>query len=83
MSMHRHYRDRRFCGWVEALKSLVRGLSSELPAAVFVVLHVGARPSILPDLLRQDVALPVEHGIDKAPIENGRYVVIRRRIESK
>lgn len=62
-------------GGVEALKSLVRGLSPELPAAVFVVLHVGAQQSILPDLLRQAGTLPVEHGIDKAPIENGRIYV--------
>lgn len=62
-------------GGVEALKGLVRGLSPDLPAAVFVVLHVGALPSVLPDILRRVSALPVDHGTDKASIENGRIYV--------
>lgn len=62
-------------GGVEALKSLVRGLSSDLPAAVFVVLHIGPHPSLLPGILRQVSALPVDHGIDNARILNGHIYV--------
>ena len=62
-------------GGVEALQTLVSGLPRDLPAAVFIVLHVGAHPSILPDILKQSSALPVSHAIDKAPIENGNIYV--------
>lgn len=62
-------------GGVEALRSLVHDVSPELPAAVFVVLHIGAHRSILPDILRQVSNLPVDHGIDKARIENGHIYV--------
>ena len=62
-------------GGVEALKTLVRGLPPDFPAAVFIVLHVGANPSILPDILKWVSALPVSHAIDEAPIENGNIYV--------
>ena len=62
-------------GGVEALKTLVHGLSPDLPAAVFIVLHVGAHPSILPDILQSVSALPVSHAIDNGRIENGNIYV--------
>ena len=62
-------------GGVEALKTLVQGLAPDLPAAVFIVLHVGAHPSILPDILNRSGALPVSHAIDMARIENGKIYV--------
>lgn len=62
-------------GGVEAVKHLVSGLSPDLPAAVFIVLHIGAYPSILPEILRSAGPLPAEHAIDDARIENGRIYV--------
>lgn len=62
-------------GGIQALEILVRGLSPDLPAAVFVVLHVGAHPSILPDILRRVSTVPVIHATDKARIENGKIYV--------
>ena len=62
-------------GGVEALQTLVRGLPPDLPAAIFIVLHVGPHPSILPELLTRSGALPVAHATDNAPIENGRIYV--------
>lgn len=62
-------------GGVDALKTLVRGLSPDLAAAVFIVLHVGAHPSILPDILQQARTLPVSHATNRARIENGKIYV--------
>jgi two-component system chemotaxis response regulator CheB len=59
-------------GGVEALKLLVRELPKDLPAAVFVVLHTGAHPSVLPELLSVAGSLPAGHPVDGSPIENGR-----------
>ena len=62
-------------GGVEALQTLVRGLSPDLRAAVLIVLHVGAHPSILPEILQQVTTLPVSHAIDDGSIENGKIYV--------
>ena len=62
-------------GGVEALKLLVRELPKDLPAAVFVVLHTGAHPSILPDILTVAGSLPADHPVDGSPIEKGRIYV--------
>lgn len=67
-------------GGVEALKTLVGGLSADLPAAVFIVLHIGAHTSILPDILQQMSVLPVSHAIDSMRIENGHIYVAPRII---
>jgi two-component system, chemotaxis family, protein-glutamate methylesterase/glutaminase len=49
-------------GGVEALRSLAAGLPADLPAAVFVVLHLAPdAPSILPDLLSRAGPLPALH----------------------
>ena len=62
-------------GGVEALQTLVHGLSPDLPAAVLIVLHVGAHPSILPDILERVTTLPVSHAMNKVRIENGNIYV--------
>ena len=62
-------------GGVDALKRLVHDVPPDLPAAVFVVLHTGAHPSILPDILRRAGSLPADHPVDGSPIENGRIYV--------
>ena len=63
-------------GGVEALVGLVASLPAELPAAVFVVLHVPSTgTSVLPDILRRSSPLPVSHVKDGEPIEPGRIYV--------
>jgi two-component system, chemotaxis family, protein-glutamate methylesterase/glutaminase len=63
-------------GGVETLRTLVKGLPAELPAAVFVVLHVAPRAtSLLPEILGRVGALPVRGAIDGEPIQPGRVYV--------
>lgn len=63
-------------GGVEALTRLVRALPSDLPAAVFVVVHFPeTSPSLLPDILNRLGALPAAHARDGAEIEPGRIYV--------
>lgn len=63
-------------GGVEALVELARGLPVDLPAAVFVVLHLppDAR-SHLPRILDRAGALLSRHAVDGAPIHPGRIYV--------
>jgi two-component system chemotaxis response regulator CheB len=51
-------------GGVPALSDLCRALPSDLPASVFVVLHIGARHSNLPRILSSSGALPAVHARD-------------------
>jgi two-component system chemotaxis response regulator CheB len=63
-------------GGVEALGQLVRGLPADLPAAVFVVLHVPPHgTSVLPNILRRLGPLPAEHAKDDETIRPGRIYV--------
>ena len=63
-------------GGVEALISIARALPPDLPAAVFMVLHIPAySPSVLPQLLARAGKLPVGHALDREPIRNGRIYV--------
>jgi two-component system chemotaxis response regulator CheB len=63
-------------GGVEALVGLVASLPADLPAALFVVLHVPATgTSALPDILRRQGPLPAGHAKDGEPIELGRIYV--------
>lgn len=65
-------------GGVEALTALVAALPADLPAAVFIVLHIGAdAPSLLPRILARDARLPVRHAIDGEPITPGFVYVAR------
>jgi two-component system chemotaxis response regulator CheB len=63
-------------GGVEALTELARALPADLPAAVFVVLHLpqDAR-SHLPEILDRAGRLPSSHAVDGAPIHPGRIYV--------
>jgi two-component system chemotaxis response regulator CheB len=63
-------------GGVEALVDLARSLPADLPAAVFVVLHVPSTgTSALPDILSRHGPLPAAHVKDGEPIELGRIHV--------
>lgn len=63
-------------GGVEALGQLVHGLPADLPAAVFVVLHVPAHgTSVLPNILRRNGPLPAAHAKDGETIRPGRVYV--------
>jgi len=63
-------------GGVEALTSLVRALPGDLPASVFVVLHLPATgSSALPDILSRAGRLPASHAKDGEPIEQRRIYV--------
>jgi two-component system chemotaxis response regulator CheB len=63
-------------GGVEVLTRLVRTLPENLPAAVFVVLHVRPdAPSLLPTILNRAGLLPASHAVDAEPIRTGRIYV--------
>lgn len=63
-------------GGVEALGTLVAGLPPDLPAAVFVVLHIPASgTSVLPAILGRRGDLPAAHAVDEEPIRNSRVYV--------
>jgi two-component system, chemotaxis family, protein-glutamate methylesterase/glutaminase len=63
-------------GGVEALVRLAGSLPADLPAAVFVVLHLpSAGTSALPGILGRHGRLPVNHVKDGEPIEPGRIYV--------
>jgi two-component system, chemotaxis family, protein-glutamate methylesterase/glutaminase len=63
-------------GGVETLQRLICQLPGDLPAAVFVVMHLSARSrSLLPEILSRAGVLPVGHPDNGMPIENGRIYV--------
>ena len=63
-------------GGVEALADLAASLPGDLPAAVFVVLHLPATgTSALPEILRRHGPLPAAHVKDGEPIQPGRVYV--------
>jgi two-component system chemotaxis response regulator CheB len=63
-------------GGVEALGTLVAGLPADLPASVFVTLHVPSHGgSSLPKILAKRGPLPAEHARDGQAIEPGRIYV--------
>ena len=63
-------------GGVQALSTLVAALPRDLPAAVFIVLHVPAdAPSLLPGILARDSQLPIEHPRSGEPIRPSHIYV--------
>ena len=63
-------------GGVQALLTLVGDLPHDLPAAVFIVLHVSPNvPSLLPDILARDSRLRVRHAVNGEQIVPGRVYV--------
>src|SRR5437868_3908036 len=63
-------------GGVEALTTLVRELPPDLPAALFVVLHIPAQgPSLLPEILDRAGPLLAVQAQENAPIRHG-YIYV-------
>jgi two-component system chemotaxis response regulator CheB len=62
-------------GAVEPLQELVGSLPGELAAAVCIVLHLGNRQSMLPELFRRVAALPACWATDGDPLQPGRIYV--------
>ncbi|KYG09884.1 hypothetical protein BE21_01300 [Sorangium cellulosum] len=63
-------------GGVEVLIALIGGLPSNLPASVFVVLHMPSTArSVLPQILERTTRMPVAAAVDGEPIERGRIYV--------
>ena len=63
-------------GGVEALRHMVAGLPPELPAAMFVVLHIPPHaPSSLAPILSRSGPLPATHPRDQEPIELGHIYI--------
>ena len=63
-------------GGVDALSAVVAGLTSDLRAAVLVVLHVSPRgKSVLPHILSSRGPLPARHAVDGERLEPGRVYV--------
>src|ERR1700710_2851711 len=60
-------------GGVEALTEVIGGLPADLPAAVFIVLHLGAGRSALPEILTRAGAPPDQHLL----VANGRLFLER------
>src|SRR5437667_8816625 len=58
-------------GGVRALITLVGSFPQELPAAIFVVLHIPAEsPSLLPDILNRSGSLEAVQAVDCMAIEH-------------
>lgn len=62
-------------GGMEALRQLLDTLPADLPAALFITVHIGARPSRLARVLAQSSRLSVAWAEDGAPIRPGEVRV--------
>lgn len=62
-------------GGVKALTSITSALPASLPATVLIVMHIGARRSLLPDILQKMCPLPVRHAEDCAPLLPGQVLI--------
>ena len=63
-------------GGVKALQTLVHGFPADLPASVFIVIHVGAHhQSLFPELLTRAGPLIAAHAYQGEPIAHRRIYV--------
>jgi two-component system chemotaxis response regulator CheB len=63
-------------GAIEAAKALFRGFPGDFPAAVLLVIHVGARgTNHLAAILGAEARLPISTAIDREVLERGRVYV--------
>jgi len=76
MAMHDTIVIGASAGGVQALIRLIEDLTGDLPAAVFIVLHIPAdAPSLLPEILGRQSLLPVAHADNNEEIRQGRIYV--------
>jgi two-component system chemotaxis response regulator CheB len=62
-------------GGVEALKTVICALPGNLQAAIFIVLHVGRTPSIMPEILNSCGSLRAIHPHNCEAIQYGRVYI--------
>jgi two-component system, chemotaxis family, protein-glutamate methylesterase/glutaminase len=63
-------------GGVEALRRVVSALPSDIPAAIFIVMHIPAwHDSALPAILSRCSSIPAVHPKSGDPVEHGRIYV--------
>lgn len=62
-------------GGVEALHRLASGLPGDFPAAILVVVHIGAGPSMLPSIINDLRTLPASHAVNGEQIREGHIYV--------
>ena len=63
-------------GGVEALRTLLASLPADLPAAIFIVLHLWpGGTSFLPEILGRATAFKARHAADGEPIERGHVYI--------
>ncbi|KQV81039.1 hypothetical protein ASD15_14255 [Massilia sp. Root351] len=62
-------------GGVNALTSVTSALPANFRATVLIVMHIGARPSKLPEILQKVCPLPVRHAEDGAPLLPGHVLI--------
>ncbi len=62
-------------GGVPALLKLASSLRADFPAAIFIVLHVGAHQSLLPNLIASHGLNPAMHAIDGQLIRSGQIYI--------
>lgn len=62
-------------GAVRVLLDLAAHLPADFPAAVLVVLHVGAHRSVLPDLMRSRGAIRARHAADGQRLQPGTLAI--------
>lgn len=62
-------------GGMDALRVLLGYLPADLPAAILLVMHIGSRPSVLPEILQRHCAMPVLFAQDQQELIAGTVVV--------
>jgi len=63
-------------GGVDALSRLIASLPGDLPASVFIVLHIPSQgPGLLPHIIRRNASLSIAHGVDKERIRHGHVYI--------
>ena len=63
-------------GGVDAIPKLVGSLPADLPASVFVVLHIPAQGrDLMPQIIRRNTLLSVAHGVDGESVRRGHIYV--------
>ena len=59
-------------GGVAALPKLIGSLPKDLPASVFIVLHISAQgPDLLPEIISRTASLSVKQAVDCEKIRRG------------